>query len=154
LRRVKGIADEQVVAGEIERRVRSELPGESAVHLRADVAGVALHEAPVAHRQPTRATTPNTCRHVQGGYAAGVGVHLLRGPRWCDRPVDAQIRRDAVRRSDGELRSAVAIIADVSAHAAIGETAAVEVVDSEAEDPEPAAPVAGVQIEWLVVPLA
>src|SRR5262249_57359404 len=45
--------------------------------------------------------------------------------------------------------------ADVGVHAEIGAATAVEVVDAEAEDPEPAAaPEAGVQVERLVVALA
>jgi len=57
--------------------------------------------------------------------------------------------------SQRERRSAVAIVADVGVHAEVGAAAAVEVVDAEAQDSEPAAaPVAGVEVEGLVVPLA
>src|SRR5262249_60499400 len=79
LRQVERGAGEEIVAGEIERRVRSEAPRESAVHLRTDVARITLHEASVTHRNPEEATQGALTR-VQGR-ATRVAVHLLRRPR-------------------------------------------------------------------------
>src|SRR5262249_2649156 len=134
-------------------RVRSEPPGEPAVDLRTDVARITLDEALVAHRDPGR--TARGARPDGEGRAPGIRIDLLRGPRRSHDPVDTERWRDAVRRPDRELRAPVAVVPDVGVHAVVGTATTVEVVDAEAEDTQPAtAPVAGIQIDGLVVALA
>src|SRR5438445_10063439 len=144
----------QVVAGEVERRVRSEAPGDPAVDLRTDVAVITLDKPFVSYGHPGRAAE-GAIRDVERLRTAGIRVHLFRCPGRRSHAVHAQGRRDAVRCPEGELSAAVAIVADVGVHALVGAATAVEIVDAEAENPEPAtAEVAGVQVERLVVALA
>src|SRR5438309_3470515 len=143
----------QVVTGEVECRVRSEAPGEPTVDLSTDVAGITRDKALVAHRDSGRA--PGRARRDVEGRTPRIRVYLLCRTRRGDNSVEAKGWRDAVRRTAGGLHALVARVADVGVHTLVRPAAAVEVVDAEAEDPEPAtAPVAGVEVEWLVVPLA
>src|SRR5207245_8619205 len=79
----------QVVAGEVERRVRRESPGEPAVDLRTDVAVITLDKALVSYGHPGRASE-GAIRDVEGLRTAGIRVHLFRCPCRRSHAVHAQ----------------------------------------------------------------
>src|SRR5262249_41038488 len=82
-------------------------------------------------------------------------VDLLGRPVRRDDAVEAQRQRQTVGGPDSERAAAVPIVADLAIHPDIGTATPVEVVNAQAEDPEPAAaPEANIQIEQLVIPLA
>src|SRR5438445_11502717 len=146
------MASKEIVAGQVERGVRREPPGESAVDLGADVAGITLGEAVAVDRDARRAS--HLAVADGEGWATGIRIDFLSRPRWGHHATHRQRRHDAVSRPERELAATAAVVADVGVHTLVGTAATVEVVDAEAEDPEPANPVRGVKVERLVRVLA
>src|SRR5438552_15621020 len=100
---------EQVGAFEVERRVRREPPREPKVRLGPDVAGVALHPAPIGYGRPAGRARPQTRR------GARVGVDLLRRPRRTGDTPHGERWRDVVRAPDAESRGAGPVVPDEAA---------------------------------------